>query len=60
MSDTEFRPAPMQADRSTGGGVTISKTDARQAVTLGHVRYVLGISLALALVAFVVLYFMYA
>jgi hypothetical protein len=59
MSDTELRQASMQTDYSADGGIKIGKTDARQAVTLGHVRYVLGISLALAVVAFVVLYFVY-
>ena len=59
MSNTEFQPAPMQVDHSTDGGARIGKTAARQGVALGSVRYVLGISLALALVAFVVLYFLY-
>jgi hypothetical protein len=59
MSDTELRHATMQAGHSSDGGTRIGTTDARQGVTLGSVRYVLGISLALALVAFVVLYFMY-
>jgi|HubBroStandDraft_3_1064219.scaffolds.fasta_scaffold394423_1 hypothetical protein len=55
MSDTELR----HADHATDGGTRIGTTDARQGVALGSVRYVLGISLALALVAFVVLYFMF-
>jgi hypothetical protein len=59
MSDTELRPASFHSDHSTGGGVEIGKTDARQGVTLGSVRYVLGISLALAVVALVILYFVY-
>jgi hypothetical protein len=33
--------------------------EARQGVTLGHMRYVLGISVALAVVAFAVFYFSY-
>jgi hypothetical protein len=57
MSHTDFRNA--QPDHSTDGGTIIGKTAARQAVTLGSVRYVLGVSLALAVVAFVVLYFLY-
>jgi hypothetical protein len=59
MSDTQLRQASMHTDHSTDGGTRIGTTDARQAVTLGSVRYVLGVSLALAVVAFVVLYFMY-
>jgi hypothetical protein len=59
MSDTDFRRNTIRTDHSSDGGTIIGKTDARQAVTLGSMRYVLGISLALALVAFVVLYFMY-
>ncbi len=55
MPDAELRPAA----RSPEGGTRIGTTDARQAVALGSVRYVLGVSLALALVAFVVLYFLY-
>jgi hypothetical protein len=59
MSDTDFRRDAIRTDHSSDGGTIIGKTDARQAVTLGSMRYVLGISLALALVAFVVLYFLY-
>ncbi|HWE07388.1 MAG TPA: hypothetical protein VG274_11805 [Rhizomicrobium sp.] len=33
--------------------------DARQGVALGHMRYVLGISVTLAVVAFAVIYFAY-
>jgi hypothetical protein len=33
--------------------------EARQGATLGHMRYVLGISVALAVVAFAVVYFSY-
>ncbi|HEY1612548.1 MAG TPA: hypothetical protein VGF97_02500 [Rhizomicrobium sp.] len=32
---------------------------ARQGVTLGHMRYVLGISLALGIVALAIVYFIY-
>jgi hypothetical protein len=59
MSDTQLSHGTMQTDHSTEGGETIGKTQARQAVTLGSVRYVLGISLTLAVVAFVVLYFVF-
>ena len=59
MSDVNLRHAAMNSDGPPSGGREISGTDARQGVTLGAVRYVLGISLALALVAFVVLYFTY-
>jgi hypothetical protein len=36
---------------------TLQPVQARQGVTLGHMRYVLAISLALAVAAFVVIYF---
>lgn len=35
----------------------LTQQEARQGVTLGHVRYVLGFSLALAVLAGVVIYF---
>jgi len=38
----------------------ISINDARQATPLGHVRYVLGISLALVVVLFAIIYFSYS
>jgi hypothetical protein len=41
-------------------GKDISVDDARQAVPLGHVRYVLGISLALVIVLFAIIYFSYS
>ena len=59
MSDADLRSAVLHADHPTEGGTRIGTTDARQGVALGSVRYVLGVSLALALVAFVVLYFLY-
>ena len=34
-------------------------TEARQGVTLGHMRYVLGFGLALVVIAFAVIYFFY-
>ena len=33
--------------------------EVRQGVTLGHMRYVLGLSLALVIVAFAIIYFLY-
>jgi hypothetical protein len=38
---------------------TLDRTEARQATTTGHVRYVLAISLALCVVAFAVFYVIY-
>jgi len=40
-------------------GRTLPRVEARQGVTLGHMRYVLGISVTLAVVAFAVVYFAY-
>jgi hypothetical protein len=57
MSD--ISPVPVHVDHAANGPSQMGTTRARQGVALGSVRYVLGISLALALVAFVVLYFMY-
>jgi hypothetical protein len=34
-------------------------TEARQGVTLGHMRYVLGFGLALVVIAFAIIYFLY-
>jgi hypothetical protein len=59
MSDTELHHSALPADHGTNGPMQIGTTDVRQGVALGSVRYVLGISLALALVAFVVLYFLF-
>ena len=59
MSDTHLQPGTIRPPHPADGVKQLDKTDARQAVTLGSVRYVLGISLALALVAFVVFYFLY-
>lgn len=58
MAETRFTEAGNNfghADKAAN----LNKTEARQAVTLGSMRYVLGISLALAAVAFVVLYYFY-
>jgi hypothetical protein len=38
---------------------TVSKTDARQGETSGHVRYMLAVSIVLVIVAFAVIYFFY-
>jgi hypothetical protein len=38
---------------------TLPPVEARQGVTFGHMRYVLGISMTLAVVAFAVVYFAY-
>ena len=37
----------------------LNETEARQAVPMGHMRYVLGISLVLVIVAFAVIYLTY-
>ena len=37
----------------------LSPIEARQGVALGHMRYVLGIGVTLAVVAFAVIYFAY-
>ncbi len=37
----------------------LNETEARQAVPVGHMRYVLGISLALVVIAFAVIYLAY-
>ncbi len=46
--------------RNDEPGKEISVDDVRQAAPLGHVRYVLGISLALVVVLFAIIYFSYA
>jgi hypothetical protein len=52
MSDREPASRPGRATR-------LPPVKARQAVMLGHMRYVLAISVALAIVAFAVIYFTY-
>jgi hypothetical protein len=37
----------------------LNETEARQALPLGHMRYVLGISLALVVIAFAAIYLLY-
>jgi hypothetical protein len=46
--ETEQRTAPHTPERTT--------TEARQGVTLGHMRYVLGLSLVLAIAALILAY----
>jgi hypothetical protein len=46
--------------RADGQRLEISTTDARQGTREGVVRYVLGISLTLVIVGFVVIYMIYA
>jgi len=54
----EYNEASRPASRHPDSPV-LNETEARQAVPLGHMRYVLGISLALVIVAFAVIYFAY-
>jgi ferric-dicitrate binding protein FerR (iron transport regulator) len=57
MSDPEHTKAAAEAERNTeraaatGGPPVLSATDARQGQTTGHVRWILGVSLALAIAA---------
>ncbi len=60
MSSTQDRPVPAAEPRPQSDGRTVVPTQqARQGVTGHNVRYVLGIGLAAAIVAFVVLYAIY-
>jgi hypothetical protein len=60
MSDTRPPPPSEETPTSRGGPPMpekpISTTKVRQGVTLGHMRWVLLISLILAVVAFIVAY----
>ena len=48
-------------DISSGShGISKRATEARQGVALGHVRFVLGFSLALVVVAFAIVYLIYS
>jgi hypothetical protein len=47
------QPLPRRAEH-------LPPTDARQGQTTGRVRYILAISVALVVVAFAIIYFMYA
>jgi len=60
MSSTQDRPVPAAEPRPQSDVRTVVPTQqARQGVTGHNVRYVLGIGLAAAIVAFVVLYAIY-
>lgn len=50
---------PEAEQEPNNSNVSLPTEEARQGETLGHMRYVLAISLALALIAFAVLYFIY-
>lgn len=52
----EDEPAPIGRHRESP---VLNETEARQGVPTGHMRYVLGISLALVIVAFTVIYLAY-
>ncbi len=49
------RPHPRPPE-TVGGHTVLAPTEARQAEKTGHLRYVLGISLGLAIVAMAVIY----
>lgn len=49
------RPHP-QPPETVAGHTVIPPTEARQAEKTGHLRYILGISLSLAIVAMAVVY----
>jgi hypothetical protein len=57
-SDTRA-PEYKEADRQTAGQPVIPAPQARQGVTGHNVRYVLGVSIAAVVVAFVALYLIY-
>ena len=50
---------PDTASRHDEGGEVVTTTEARQGNTLGVMRYVLGISLTLAVIAFIIVYAIY-
>lgn len=54
MPEPQLKPS-----QETNSHTVVTATEARQGNTLGVVRYVLAISLMLALIAFVVLYAVY-
>jgi hypothetical protein len=61
VTNDEFgKQGPNWEARNRDQGKEISVDDARQAVPLGHIRYVLGISLALVVVLFAIIYFSYS
>jgi hypothetical protein len=47
----------MEVDQAEHAEVERTPTEARQGMKTGHMRYVLGISLALAVITMVILYF---
>ncbi len=57
MSDRSKPISPEKMERnaeraaSTGGPAVLSTVDARQGITTGRVRWILGVSLALAIIA---------
>jgi hypothetical protein len=53
----EYEDSP--SGREPSAPPVLNETEARQALPLGHMRYVLGISLALVIVAFAAIYFAY-
>jgi hypothetical protein len=55
MSDR--KPPGRSNWRSGANSQVLSPVEARQGVALGHMRYVLGIGVTLAVVAFAVIYF---
>jgi hypothetical protein len=57
MSSSQDRPVSEQ--QQSGQRTVVSTQQARQGVTGHYVRYVLGIGIAAAIVAFVVLYAVY-
>ena len=56
-NDPEKKEADMATFETHDSHAHLSQQEARQGVTLGHVRYVLGFSLVLAALAGVVIYF---
>jgi len=52
----EDEPAPLSRHPESP---VLNETEARQAVPVGHMRYVLGISLVLVIVVFAVIYLNY-
>ncbi len=47
-------PVPLESKMQEESAVTLTPDEARQSIMTGHMRYVLGISLTLAIVAMVV------
>lgn len=58
LGTTEKRASPNQP-RKNVQAKEVPPVQARQGATLGHMRYVLAISLALVIVAFAIIYFLY-